>query len=131
MVVRGVWRQQLSKLKMSFPVTAKRHSHVTKANAIIFRSRQTDCVVSPMKTKCCPNIAFRKIARSVHQAACDETLSAMAPHRPVALFLMQAPVKALSKPWLLISCNRSCGRGQAVSKGLWRYQVRIPEPGAR
>ena len=46
-------------------------SHVTKANTIIFRSRQTDCVTCPMKAKCCPNTAFRKIARSVHEAARD------------------------------------------------------------
>ena len=44
---------------------------VTKANTIIFRSRQTDCVTCPMKAKCCPNTAFRKIARSVHEAARD------------------------------------------------------------
>jgi len=46
-------------------------SHVTKANTIIFRSRQTDCTACPMKAKCCPNTAFRKIARSVHEAARD------------------------------------------------------------
>ncbi len=46
-------------------------SHVTKANTIIFRSRQTDCVACPMKAKCCPNTSFRKIARSVHEAARD------------------------------------------------------------
>ena len=46
-------------------------SHVTKANTIIFRSRQTDCATCPMKAKCCPNTAFRKIARSVHEAARD------------------------------------------------------------
>lgn len=46
-------------------------SHVTKANTIIFRSRQTDCVNCPMKAQCCPNTAFRKIARSVHEAARD------------------------------------------------------------
>ena len=27
-------------------------SHVTKANTIIFRSRQTDCATCPMKAKC-------------------------------------------------------------------------------
>ena len=44
-------------------------SHVTKANTIIFRSRQTDCATCPMKAKCCPNTSIRKIARSVHEAA--------------------------------------------------------------
>ncbi len=46
-------------------------SHVTKANTIIFRSRQTDCANCPMKARCCPNTMFRKIARSVHEAARD------------------------------------------------------------
>ncbi|PWK35795.1 hypothetical protein C7534_116137 [Pseudomonas sp. OV226] len=44
---------------------------VHKANTIIFRSRQTDCATFPMKAKCCPNTAFRKIAPSVHEAARD------------------------------------------------------------
>jgi hypothetical protein len=44
-------------------------SHVTQANTIIFRSRQADCVACPMKAKCCPNTAFRKIASSVHEVA--------------------------------------------------------------
>jgi hypothetical protein len=35
-------------------------SHVTKANTIIFRSRQTDCVACPMEAKCCLNTAFRR-----------------------------------------------------------------------
>ncbi|ETK19163.1 IS1182 family transposase [Pseudomonas sp. FH4] len=46
-------------------------SNVTKASTIIFRSRQTDCANCPMKAKCCPNTTFRKIARSVHEAARD------------------------------------------------------------
>ncbi|MGV8918823.1 MAG: transposase [Pseudomonas sp.] len=46
-------------------------SHVTKANTINFRSSQTDCATCPMKAKCCPNTAVRKIARSVHEAARD------------------------------------------------------------
>lgn len=46
-------------------------SHVTKANTIIFRSRQTDCVACPMKAKSCPNTSIRKIVRSVHEAARD------------------------------------------------------------
>ena len=46
-------------------------SHVTKANTIIFRSRQTDCATCPMKARCCPNTSIRKIARSVHEAARD------------------------------------------------------------
>ncbi len=32
---------------------------------------ETDCTTCSMKAKCCPNTAFRKIARSVHEAARD------------------------------------------------------------
>ncbi|MFL1565176.1 transposase, partial [Pseudomonas sp. O64] len=46
-------------------------SHLTKANTIIFRSRQTDCATCPMKAKCSPKTSVRKIARSVHDAARD------------------------------------------------------------
>ena len=44
---------------------------MTKANTIIYRSRQTDCATCPLKAKCCPNTTFRKIARSIHEAARD------------------------------------------------------------
>ena len=44
---------------------------VTKANTIIYRARQSDCGPCPMKPRCCPNTPYRKIARSVHEAARD------------------------------------------------------------
>lgn len=44
---------------------------VTKANTIIYRSSQADCATCSMKSRCCPNTSFRKIARSVHEAARD------------------------------------------------------------
>lgn len=46
-------------------------SHITKANTLILRSRHSNGVVCPMNAQCCPNTAFRKIARSVHEAARD------------------------------------------------------------
>ena len=46
-------------------------THITKANTIIYRSRQSDCAACPMKSRCCPNTPFRKIARSVHESARD------------------------------------------------------------
>ncbi|OZA24935.1 MAG: IS5/IS1182 family transposase [Hydrogenophilales bacterium 17-64-11] len=46
-------------------------SHVTKADTIIYRSSQAGCVACPMKDRCCPNTPFRKIARSIHEAARD------------------------------------------------------------
>ena len=46
-------------------------THVTRADTIIYRSRQSDCATCPLKSHCCPNIPFRKIARSVHESARD------------------------------------------------------------
>lgn len=46
-------------------------SHVTKADTLIYRSSQADCKNCPMKPRCCPNTAVRKIARSIHEAARD------------------------------------------------------------
>jgi len=49
----------------------KLRSAVTKANTIIYRASQSDCGVCPIKHRCCPNMAFRKIARSIHEDARD------------------------------------------------------------
>lgn len=46
-------------------------THITRAKTIIYRARQSDCESCPMKSKCCPNMTFRKIARSVHERARD------------------------------------------------------------
>src|SRR5947199_5115205 len=46
-------------------------THITKADTIIYRSSQSDCATCPMKTRCCPNTPFRKIARSIHEPARD------------------------------------------------------------
>lgn len=45
--------------------------HVTKADTIVYRSSQRDCAACPMKAQCCPNMTFRKIVRSIHEAARD------------------------------------------------------------
>jgi transposase len=44
-------------------------THVTKADTIIYRSSQSDCVTCPIKDRCCPNTPMRKIARSVYESA--------------------------------------------------------------
>lgn len=44
-------------------------SHVTKADTVIYRASQTDCVDCGVKDRCCPNTPFRKIARSIHEGA--------------------------------------------------------------
>ncbi len=49
----------------------RQRTHITNANTIIYRSRQSDCAVCPIKPHCCPNTSFRKIARSIHETARD------------------------------------------------------------
>jgi transposase len=44
-------------------------THITKANTIIYRASQAACGNCPLKARCCPNTPWRKIARSVHEAA--------------------------------------------------------------
>lgn len=46
-------------------------THITKADTVIYRSSQHDCARCAMKNQCCPNMPFRKIARSVHENARD------------------------------------------------------------
>jgi transposase len=48
-------------------------TRVTKADTIIYRASQHDCESCSMKDRCCPNTPFRKIARSIHEGARDET----------------------------------------------------------
>jgi hypothetical protein len=48
-----------------------RGSPVTKANTIIYRASMKDCRLCPMKQRCCPNMGFRKITHSIHEAARD------------------------------------------------------------
>ncbi len=44
---------------------------ITKANTMIYRASQLDCAACALKARCCPNMLFRKIARSVHEPARD------------------------------------------------------------
>jgi len=44
---------------------------VTKADGIIYRSRNAECAACPLKEKCCPNTPMRKITRSIHEEARD------------------------------------------------------------
>lgn len=46
-------------------------SRITKADTIIYRASQSDCMGCPSKERCCPNTPYRKIARSVHENARD------------------------------------------------------------
>lgn len=44
---------------------------ITKANTMIYRASQRDCASCVLKARCCPNMLFRKITRSVHEPARD------------------------------------------------------------
>ena len=46
-------------------------THITKAETIIYRPRESDCANCPLKSRCCPNMPFRKIARSLYEDARD------------------------------------------------------------
>jgi Transposase DDE domain len=50
---------------------ATARTHITKADTILYRSRQSDCATCPMKTRCCPSTPIRKIARSIYESARD------------------------------------------------------------
>ena len=44
---------------------------VTKSNEIKYRASQMDCGACPLKEQCCPNMAYRRVTRSVHESARD------------------------------------------------------------
>ena len=49
----------------------KLRSLVTKANTIIYRSSVSDCKTCKLKSRCCSNTTFRKIARSKYESSRD------------------------------------------------------------
>jgi len=49
----------------------QRDSLVTTENTILHFARKHDCDPCPMKSRCCPNMPARKIARSIHEDARD------------------------------------------------------------
>jgi len=46
-------------------------SGITKADTINYRSDKHDCETCPLKQRCCANTPYRKVTRSVHEAARD------------------------------------------------------------
>jgi hypothetical protein len=46
-------------------------SGITKADTISYRSDKHDCAACPLKQRCCANTPYRKVTRSVHEAARD------------------------------------------------------------
>ncbi len=56
-------------LRREWRLFSKPRTHITKAETIIYRARQSDCASCPLKSQCCPNMPFRKITRSLYEAA--------------------------------------------------------------
>lgn len=43
----------------------------TSENTLIYRSKNRECAICELKSRCCPNTPMRKITRSVHESARD------------------------------------------------------------
>jgi len=60
-------------LRREWRAFSKPRTHITKAETIIYRARELDCGSCPVKSRCCPNMTFRKIPRSLYEAAREHT----------------------------------------------------------
>jgi transposase len=60
-------------LRREWRAFSRPRTHITKAETIIYRARQIDCATCPLKANCCPNTPFRKIVRSLYEAAREVT----------------------------------------------------------
>jgi transposase len=72
---------QGSALRTDWRTFKNPRSRITKADTLLYKSRQSDCASCPMKTRCCPNTPIRKIHRSIHEPARD-VARAVAKTRP-------------------------------------------------
>lgn len=65
-----VWDKgkELKRFRRNFKVP---RTGVTKSNEIKYRASQMDCGACPLKEQCCPNMAFQKVTRSIHESARD------------------------------------------------------------
>jgi len=60
--------KQLQRFRRNFKVP---RTGVTKSNEIKYRASKLDCAVCPLKEQCCPNMAARRVVRSIHESARD------------------------------------------------------------
>jgi transposase len=58
-------------LRSDWRVFTNPRTHITKDDTILYKSRQSECAACPMKSRCCPNTPYRKIARSIYEPARD------------------------------------------------------------
>ena len=59
--------RQLKRSRRKF----KQPTAITKGNTIYYRASKHDCDACPLKQRCCPNTPYRRVPRSVHEAARD------------------------------------------------------------
>jgi len=106
---------------------ANPRTHITKADTIIYRSSQPNCSGCSMKERCCPNMPFRKIARSIHEDARDvaRKLSTTSEYRQSRrdrkkVEMLFAHLKRILK----LDRLRLRGPSGAQDEFLWRQQPR-------
>jgi transposase len=58
-------------LRCDWRVFTNPRTHITKADTIVYKSRQSECATCPIKSSCCPNTPYRKITRSIYESARD------------------------------------------------------------
>jgi transposase len=58
-------------LRLNWRPYKQPRTHLTKAGTLIYRASKLACAACALKAHCCPNMAARKIARSIHEKARD------------------------------------------------------------
>ena len=58
-------------LRCDWRVFTNPRTHITQADTIVYKSRQSECATCPMKSSCCPKTPYRKITRSIYESARD------------------------------------------------------------
>jgi transposase len=58
-------------LRSDWRIFTNPRTHITKEDTTIYKSRQSACATCPIKSRCCPNTPYRKIARSIYEPARD------------------------------------------------------------
>jgi len=67
------WDEQADEYRCPQGIPLKTTGRVTVDNTLLYRTSNYDCMNCPDKYRCCPNTPFRKIARSVYEAAREVT----------------------------------------------------------
>ena len=65
------WDEEAGRYSCPGGKLLKTTGRITKEKTFIYRSKNKECAVCPLKQRCCPNTAQRKVTRNVHEAARD------------------------------------------------------------